>query len=338
MTEPAIMESMKFAQATDGGGIQSITIGRKPVPKPVDGEALVRLKVATLNYRDLLTLQGGLPGIKNPHYVPLSDAVGEVVAVGTGVARVRPGDRVTPLFSQGWLSGPTPAMTMLGGPIDGVASQYAVFDAESLCHIPDTIGDLEAATLPCAGITAWSAVFGPRPIQANEWVLVQGTGGVSMAALQWAKAAGAKVVVTSSSDAKLRRALSLGADVVINYCMTPDWASAAIEARGGKGMDLVVDVVGEGQIEQCIRAVGRRGAISAVGRLSGERSWKTESKVPIHPIVVGNREQHEAMIAYCAKHGIRPVVDAVYDLERLADAMKVLKSGNFFGKIAINLL
>ena len=229
-------------------------------------------------------------------------------------------------------------MDMLGGPVDGVARQYAVFDAESLCLIPDEIGDLEAATLPCAGLTAWSALFGPRPLKSGEWVLLQGTGGVSLAALQWAKATGANVILTSSSDAKLHRAKALGADITLNYRKTPDWASAAREALGGRGVDIVVDVTGAAELEACARIVNDDGLISEVGRLLGESSRGHEVNKPAASIVVGNREQHEAMLAFCAKYGIRPVVDTVYDLDRLAAAMHHLESGRFFGKIGINLL
>ncbi len=330
--------SMKAAVVQAGAGIGGITIREMPVPTPGAGEALVRLKAATLNFRDHLMIDGKLPGTKAPDYVPLSCAAGEVVSVGDDVTRVKPGDRVSPLFSQGWFTGPQTTMTMLGGPIDGVARNFAVFDAESLCLIPDEIGDLEAATLPCAGLTAWSAVFGVRPLAPGAWILVQGTGGVSMAALQWGKAAGAKIIVTSSSDAKLHRAKALGADITINYRTTPDWAAAARAALGGRGVDIVVDTVGAAGVKDCARVVADDGIIAAVGRLEGISSWGIEVGKPVVPIVVGNRERHEAMIAFCAQHGIRPVVDMVYDLDRLAEAMRHMASGRFFGKIGINLM
>jgi NADPH:quinone reductase-like Zn-dependent oxidoreductase len=332
------MSTMKSAFAHSGAGIEGVSLREAPVPAPGAGEALVQLKAATLNFRDLLGVRGQLPGTKEPEYVPLSCAAGEVLAVGVGVTRVKPGDRVSPLFSQGWFHGPTPAMTMLGGPIDGVARNFGVFDAESLCLVPDAIGDLEAATLPCAGLTAWNAVFGPRPLKTDEWILVQGTGGVSLAALQWAKAAGANVIVTSSSDIKLSRAKALGADIAINYRTAPDWAGAARAALSGRGVDIVVDVVGASQIEECARAVGDGGIISSVGLLEGAHSWGKDVGKPIVPIVVGNREQHEAMLRFCVVHRIRPVVDIVYDLDRLPEAMRRMESGKFFGKIGINLL
>lgn len=332
------MLAMHAVTARSGGGIASLSHREAAVPTVGAGQVLVRLRAATLNFRDLLVLRGLVPRVREPEYVPLSDAVGKVVAIGDGVTRVALGARVSPLFAQGWLSGSQPSMAMLGGPVDGVARQFAVFDAESVCLVPDEIGDLEAATLPCAGLTAWTALFGARPLKAGEWILVQGTGGVAVAALLWAKAVGAKAIVTSSSDAKLARARSLGADIGINYRRNPDWAGAARAALGGRGVDIVVDVVGETQIDACARAVGEGGVISAVGRLEGTASWGKEVGRPVIPIVVGNREQHEAMLAFCARYGVRPVVDAVFDLTRLPDAMRALESGDHFGKIAINLL
>jgi NADPH:quinone reductase-like Zn-dependent oxidoreductase len=327
---------MKAAYARSGAGIDGITMRETPRPEVGAGQALVRLKAATLNFRDLLILKGVYPA--EPTYVPVSDAVGEVVSIGAGVTRVKAGDRVSPLFAQGWLTGPVPTMTMLGGPVDGIAREYGAFDAESLCKIPDEIGDLEAAALPCAGLTAWSAVFGPAPLKPGQWVLVQGTGGVSLSALQWAKAAGAHVIATSSSDAKLKRARSLGADITINYKTNPDWPAAARAARGGQGVDLVVDVVGAAETADCARALNDGGIIAAVGQLEGPPSWGQEVGKPVIPIAVGNREQHEAMLAFSAKHGVRPVIDTVYDLDRLPQALQHLESGKFFGKIAINLL
>ena len=332
------MTTMKAAFAKPESSINDIEIREIEIPAPQAGEALVRLKAATLNYRDLLALRGKVNSTKTPEYVPLSDAVGEVVATGEGVTRVASGDRVSPLFAQGWLTGPTPSPFMLGGPVDGVARQYATFDAESLCLIPDEIGDLEAATLPCAGLTAWTALFGHRPLQPGEWILTQGTGGVSLAALQWAKAVGAKVIMTSSSDAKLRRARALGADVTINYRKTADWPAAARAATNGRGVDIFVDLVGASQVADGATALAENGLVAAIGRLEGTSSYGMDIGKRLAPIVVGNRDGHEAMLKFCADKGIRPVIDTVYDLERLADAMRLMDTGDFFGKIGINLL
>jgi NADPH:quinone reductase-like Zn-dependent oxidoreductase len=329
---------MLSAYAKGGAGIAAIELREVEVPQPGPGEALVRLNAATLNYRDWLFVTGALENMtKEPEYVPLSCGAGEVVAVGDGVTRVKAGERVSPLFSQVWLTGRMPSMQMLGGFADGVARQYAVFDAEGLVINPPELGDLEAATLPCAGLTAWNALFQHRPIKPGEWVYCPGTGGVSLAALQFAKAAGAKVVITSSSDAKLARAKALGADVCINYRTVPDLGAAIRAATGG--IDVVVDVVGIDQLELNLSLLNEGGLVAAIGMLAAHFSWGTGQfdDPRLGRISVGNREEHEAMLAFCAQHAVRPVVDAVYDLARLPEAYRLLESGQFFGKIGINL-
>jgi NADPH:quinone reductase-like Zn-dependent oxidoreductase len=333
------MSKMQAAYAVGGNGMESIELREVDVPAPAAGEALVRLHAATLNYRDWLFMTGVLPGMtKQPDYVPLSCGAGEVVALGDGVTWVKVGDRVSPIFSQGWLTGRMPTMQMLGGFADGTARQYAVFDAESLVINPPELGDLEAATLPCAGLTAWNALFQHRPIKAGEWVYCPGTGGVSLAAMQFAKAAGAHVVITSSSNEKIARAKAMGADVGINYRTRPDLAKAIRDEVGG-GIDVVVDVIGMDMLDDHLAMLNEGGIVSAIGMLGAHFSWgpnQLEDK-RVGRISVGNRAEHEAMIAFIAKHAIRPVVDVVYDLGRLADAMHHLKSGKFFGKVGVNL-
>ncbi len=335
------MPIMTGAKAAGGAGMDCLTLTDMDIPVPTAGQALVRLTAATLNYRDLAFIRGDIVGVtKEPDYVPLSCGAGEVVAVADGVTRVKIGDRVSPLFSQGWMSGRRPAMDMLGGTMDGTARPYGAFDAESLCLIPDELGDMEAATLPCAGLTAWNALYQERPLQPGEWVLCPGTGGVSIAALQFAKAAGAHVVMTSSSDAKLARARAMGADITINYRNDPDWPGAIRTALGGKGVDIVVDVVGASALETNASLLNPGGALAAIGMLGSDFSWHGADTGGhrVVRITVGNREEHEAMLAFCAKHAIRPVVDTVYDLTRIADAYRHLESGKFFGKIGLNLL
>lgn len=327
----------KVALAEGGAGIDAITVTEQPVPEPGPGEAQVRLVAATLNYRDFLFATGRLSGMtKTPRYVPLSCATGEVTALGAGVTGLKIGDRVNPTFIQGQAEG-SPMPMMLGGNVDGVARQWAVFPADRLCVVPDELGDLEAATLACAGLTAWSALFGARPIRAGETVLVQGTGGVSLAALQWAKAAGAHVIITSSSDAKLNRALALGADQGVNYRSQGDWAGAVRAALGGKGVDIVIDVAGASQLEASADLLNDGGQISAIGMLDGEFSWTRKIEKSLVPISVGSPEQHAAMLAFAARHRIRPVVDIVYDLDRIGEALHRLESGRFFGKVGIGL-
>lgn len=335
------MARMLSAVAVGGAEIDGVRVQETEIPEPGPGQALVRLKAATLNFRDLIAAKGMMQGLtREPDYVPLSCGTGEVVALGDGVERVAVGDRVNPIFALGWIEGPRPTMDMLGARVDGVARQYAVFPADSLCPVPDTLGDLEAATMTCAGLTAWNALFQPRPLKAGEWVLLQGTGGVSIAALQFAKAAGANVVITSSSDAKLNRARALGADVTVNYRVEPDWAAAVHRELGGRGVDIVVDVVGASQVETAAALLNPGGVIAAIGMLGSDFSWHV-ADVGGHPvarITVGNRTEHETMLAFCEHHAIRPVVDAVYDLTRIQDALRHLESGRFFGKIGINLL
>lgn len=330
----------KVAKAYSGKGIDAVALFDEPIPTPGPNEALVRLNAATLNFRDLIIVKGLMQGLgKEPDVVPFSCAAGEVVSVGDGVSRVKAGDRVVPIFALSWLTGAEPSYDMLGGPVDGVARQYAVFPAESLTLTPDELGDLEAATLACAGLTSWSALTQYRQTRPGDWILAHGTGGVSIAALQFAKAMGARVAITSSSDAKLARARSLGADVTVNYRTTPDWASAIREAVGGNNIANVVDTVGEVQFDDNASLLVADGQISAIGMLGSDFSWtKQDIKVSMKPISVGNRDQHEAMTAFIVQHKIKPVVDVVYDLDRIHDAYRRLESGKFFGKVAVNLL
>lgn len=330
-------EQMLRAVATGGAGIDAIRFEQEPLPTPGQGEVLVRFHAATLNYRDLIGVRGALPGMtREPDYVPLSCGAGTVAAIGEGVQRVRPGQRVSPVFVLGWVSGGPESMGTrhLGGQADGVGRTHGVFASEDLVLLPDALSDLEAATLPCAGLTAWSAVVSAGAIQPGQLVVVQGTGGVSIAALQFAKAAGAEVVITSSSDAKLARAKALGADYCINYRATPDWAKAAREAAG-RGADLVVDVVGRAELERSAAVCRSGGRIAAIGMLDGAFSWGAEVGVPVLPVTVGSRDGFEAMLRAIVVNRIRPVIDAVYPLDRLGDALRKLESGDFFGKIGV---
>ena len=303
---------MQMALTVSGKGIDAMKLVDAPIPVPGPGEALLRMRAATLNFRDLIMAKGLIPGIaKEPEVVPLSCGAGEVVA----------------------------SADMLGGSVDGVGRQYACFPAESLCHIPDQIGDLEAATFACAALTSWSALTQYRHVQPGDWILAHGTGGVAIAALQFAKAIGANVIITSSSDAKLARARALGADVAINYRTTPDWPAAVRAAIGGNRVSNVVDTVGEVQFDRNASLLVDEGQISSIGMLGSDFSWTLQNPgVSMVPISVGNRDQHEAMVAFTAAHNLRPVVDVVYDLSRIQDAYRHLESGNFFGKVGINLL
>ncbi|MGE3692714.1 MAG: NAD(P)-dependent alcohol dehydrogenase [Novosphingobium sp.] len=330
----------KVAKLLSGKGIEAITVSEVAVPEPGPGEALVRLHAATLNFRDIIMAKALIPGIaKEPELVPMSCAAGEVAAVGSGVTRVKAGDRVTPIFTLGNIRGPQTSYDMLGGSVDGVARQYATFPAESLVLNPDELGDLEAATLTCAALTSWSALTGFRPTAPGEWVLAHGTGGCAIAALQFAKAMGCNVAITSSSDRKLNRAKSLGADVTVNYKATPDWAEAIRQAIGGNKVANVVDTVGAVQFDDNASLLAEGGQLSAIGMLGSDFSWtKQNPTVNLAPISVGNRDQHEAMLEFIVQHRIKPVVDVVYDLDRIQDAYRCMESHAFFGKVGVNLL
>jgi NADPH:quinone reductase-like Zn-dependent oxidoreductase len=329
----------KQAKLLSGKGIGTLTIEDAPIPEPGPGEALVRLHAATLNFRDIIMAKALIPGIaKEPDLVPLSCGAGEVVSVGSGVTRVKAGDRVSPIFSLGHINGPQTSYEMLGGNVDGVARQYAVWRQESLVHNPDELGDLEAATLACAGLTSWSALNAFRQTKPGEWILAHGTGGVSLAALQFAKAMGCNVAITSSSDRKLARAKSLGADVTINYKTTPNWAEAIRKELGGNKLDNVIDTIGAVQFDDNASLLADGGQLSAIGMLGSDFSWSVPNRtVTLAAISVGDRDGHEAMLRFIVQHRIKPVVDIVYDLDRLQDAYRCMESHQFFGKVGVSL-
>ena len=262
---------MKAWELQGPGGVDEMNLVEKPVPAPGPGQVLVKLKAATINYRDLLTVKGGYGSRQKFPLVPLSDGAGVVESVGAGVTRFKPGDRVTGSFFEGWLGGEPSEEKMrsnLGGALDGVLCEYRVWPAAALVRTPEHLSDVEAASLPCAGLTAWSAVIKLGGIRPGQTVLTQGTGGVSIFALQFAKMSGARVIATSSSEAKIEKLKELGADVTINYKTTPDWGKLARQATG-HGVDLVVEVGGVGTLNESIRATRIGGTIAFIGVLAG---------------------------------------------------------------------
>jgi NADPH:quinone reductase-like Zn-dependent oxidoreductase len=321
-------------------GEQHIKVRERPVPAPGAGEVVVRVHAASLNYRDLTFMQGG-SGFSRFPYVPLSCACGSIAAIGDGVTRVAVGDRVCPIFFQNWLEGPQPPdveMRPLGGPIDGVAADLVCLSEHGVVKVPDTLGDLEAATLPCAGVTVWNALHGIRATKPGDVVLLLGTGGVSILGLQLAKAGGATVIITSSSDAKLARARRLGADHGINYRSTPDWGRRAREWTGGRGVDVVLEVGGLETLSQSVLALRDGGDIAGIGLLAGTPVWQAnETRVRLQRIRVGSRRHFEDLLRAIVATGVRPVVDTVYPLERLGDAFRTMKAGAMFGKIGISV-
>jgi NADPH:quinone reductase-like Zn-dependent oxidoreductase len=333
---------MRAVEIRGAFGLDNLIVAERPDPRPGFGQVLLRMHAASLNYRDLLTILGKYnPKLKLP-LVPCSDGVGEVLEVGEGVTRVRPGDRVCPIFAQGWLAG-EPARdksrSTLGGPLDGTLAERMVLNEEGLVKVPEHLTDEEAAALPCAAVTAWNALT-RAALNAGETVLVQGTGGVSLFALQFAKMLGARVIATSSRDEKLALARELGADETINYRETPEWGARAKELTGGTGVDLIVEVGGADTLEQSLRGIRFGGTVSLIGNLSGSDAHVRlplifMQHVRVLGIFVGHRESFEVMNRAITLHRLRPVIDRVFPLEESRAAFEHMAAGGHFGKIAV---
>ena len=312
-------------------------------PAAAAGQVVLRMRAAAVNYRDLLMVQG-MGGVRKLPLIPFSDGAGEVIAVGDGVSRVKIGDRVCPMFFQSWKDGRPDAYKRakpLGGPLPGVLQDEMAVDADYVSPAPKGWSFEEAATLPCAGLTAWRALMVEGELKAGETVLVQGTGGVSIFALQFAKMAGARVIVTSSSDDKLSRAKTLGADETLNYKPTPEWAKVALELTGGAGVDHVVEVGGAGTLNQSLEAAKVGGRILVIGVLSG---FSQQIAMPVLfgknlrmiGLSVGSREMFESMVAAIDKAGMKPVVDRVFSIDETPEALRCMKGAGHFGKICIS--
>jgi NADPH:quinone reductase-like Zn-dependent oxidoreductase len=325
-------------------GFDDLTLMEADVPKPGSGQVLVRMHAASLNFRDLSVATGKYMMSKlPPNLVPLSDGAGEVIEIGSGVDRVKPGDRVAGIFMQGWLGGehePWHGATALGGAIDGVLAEYVVFDQQGLVHIPAHLSYRQAATLPCAAVTAWHALNGLKPVGPGQSVLVLGTGGVSMFGLQLAHAAGARVIVTSSSDEKLERAKALGASEGISYKTTEAWHKAVRALTGGRGVDHVLEVGGPGTLQRSIGATRMGGVVSLIGVLSRGQVDPLAilaGGVTVQGIFVGSRQMFEAMNRAIEFHRIVPVVDRVFPFAAVQDAYRSLKAATHMGKIVIEI-
>jgi NADPH:quinone reductase-like Zn-dependent oxidoreductase len=333
---------VKAYQLQNSFGIDNVVPVDLPQPKAGPGQIVLKMRAFSLNYRDLMVVKGQYnPKLRFP-LVPLSDGVGEVTAVGDGVSRVRVGDRVCPLFMQKWLAGElteTAAKSSLGAGPDGVLAEYVAFHEDGVVAVPKHLSDAEAATLPCAGVTAWHALVSEGRLRAGDTVLVQGTGGVSLFALQFARLNGARVIATSSSDAKLQRALKLGTSDGINYKTTPEWGDKARELTAG-GVDHVVEVGGAGTMAQSLKAVRLGGRISLIGVLAGGGTFDPRpmlmKNVRVQGIFVGSREMFTAMNKAIALHQMRPVVDRVFKISEVREALKYLDSAQHFGKIVVS--
>lgn len=335
---------MKVFQIQDDWGFDNLKLAERPDPKAGPGQVVVRMKAASLNYRDLVVpLRGYGSHTGNLPLIPISDGAGEVVECGAGVSRVRVGDRVCPLFTQAWISGePTPERLgkSLGGPLDGTMAEFMLLPEGGVVKVPDHLTWEEAASLPCAALTAWSAVVTHDRLGPGSRVLVQGTGGVALFALQFAKLQGCHVTVISSSDEKLARVKAMGADAGINYRSTPEWYRATREITANQGYDHILELGGEKTLEQSLRCIRPGGTLSMIGVLSGGKlnaplGLVVTRQVRLQGITVGNRDGFEAMMRAVDQHKLKPVVDKVFAFDELKEAMAYLKSGAHFGKVCI---
>lgn len=325
-------------------GFESIKLVERPEPSLGPGQVLLKMRAWSLNYRDLMIAKGQYnPKLRMPA-VPLSDGVGEVVKIGEGVSRVKVGDRVAGAFMPKWISGEineAKARSALGGGgPDGMLAELVAIDAEGVVHVPDHLSDEEGATLPCAAVTAWHALVGEGRLKAGDTVLVQGTGGVSIFALQLARLQGARVIATSSRDEKLARAIALGASDGINYSTTPKWDERARELTAGAGVDYVVEVGGAGTLAQSMRAVKSGGQISLIGVLTGGAGQVNPlpilmKNIRVQGIFVGSREMFEDMNRAIALHRLKPAVDRVFPFADAVAAYRYMESAAHFGKVVI---
>ena len=324
-----------------GAGLDHLKPAERPEPTAGPGEVVVRLGAASINYRDLATVTMMAPPRA---LIPLSDGAGLVEAVGDGVTRVTAGDLVMPGFFPRWIAGPpTPErLAALGGALDGVACERIAISAEGVTPAPAGWSAEEAATLPCAAVTAWRGLITEGRLQPGQTVLVQGTGGVSIFALQFAKLAGARVIVTSSSDEKLERARKLGADETINYRAEPEWAKAAKALTGGRGVDHVIEVGGAETFRQSIAAAALGGHIAVIGILSGFVKDLSMAEIfgrnlRISGITVGSRQHVEDMVRAIEVGSLKPVIDRRFPLNELPDALALMQAGGHFGKVVIDI-
>ena len=334
---------MNAYQLTALTGANALKLTQLADPKPAPGQVLVRVQATSLNYRDLMVASGRyVPGVPVP-LIPLSDGAGEIAAVGAGVTRWKVGDRVAGTFFQNWQTGPIRKETFetaLGGSLNGMLAEYVALSADGVIAVPPHLSSAEAATLPCAALTAWHALVTDGKISAGQTVLVLGTGGVSIFALQFAKMHGARVIITSGSDEKLARAQALGADETINYRATPDWEKEVFRLTEKAGADHVVEVGGTDTFPRSLRAVAMGGTISVIGGVSG-----FTSEVPLRDILgksalirgifVGSRDMFAAMNRAISQHRLKPAIDRVFPFAEAPAAYRYQESGAHFGKVVI---
>ncbi len=324
-------------------GLDGLQLKQAEIPRPGPGQVLVRMTAASLNFRDLRVVQGLYnPRLKRPMR-PLSDGAGIVEEAGPGCERWKKGDRVAGIFMQKWIDGPITrekCNSALGGAIQGVLAEYVLFAEDGLVSVPASLSDEEAACLPCAAVTAWHALFEEEAVVPGQTVLLQGTGGVSVFALQFAKAAGLRAIVTSSSDEKLERVRSMGAAETVNYKKTPDWEETARKLTDGVGVDNVIEVGGSDTVPKSLKAVRMGGTVSVIGVLSGVEPSVAPTgilmnSVRVQGIYVGSRWMFERMNRAIEFHKIKPVIDRVFPWTEFPDALRYMEKQQHFGKICL---
>lgn len=334
---------MKCYVIPSPAGIESLTLAERRDPTPGPRQILVRVRASSLNYRDLLTIEAkSARAAPKPDLIPLSDGAGEVVAVGPGVTRFETGDRVAGCFMQRWFGGPIRESAMgsaMGGAVDGMLTELAVLEEEGAVRLPAHLSYEEGAALPCAAVTAWNALVEIGQLKAGETVLVQGSGGVSIFALQFAKMFGARVIATSSSATKAQRLKQMGAEAVIDYKATPDWDVEAMRLTANRGVDITVEVGGAGTLPRSFLATRIGGRIAVIGLLTGAATLDPmpilRRNLRVQGLYVGSTEMFEAMNRAIEADGLKPVIDKVFPFAEAKDAYRHMKSQQHFGKIVI---
>ncbi len=334
---------MRAYEINSDGGIEALALMERPDPRPGPCEVLVRVRASSVNYRDLSTVED--PVSRNLAYprIPNSDGAGEVVEVGEAVTRFKPGDRVAATFFQRWIDGEITQDAMasaLGGALDGMLAEYVVLHQDGLASVPEHLSDLEAATLPCAALTAWNSLVEQGNVKSGDTVLLLGTGGVSIFALQFATLLGARAIITSSSDEKLSHAKSLGAWETINYRQTPDWDQAVLDLTAGRGVDHSVEVGGAGTLAKSVAATRVAGSIGLIGVLTHGELNPTlimRKSIRLQGIYVGSRRMFEDMNRAIAQHRLRPVIYRTYPFEEGREAYRAMRQAQHFGKLVIEI-
>ena len=334
---------MRAYEIVSDAGVDALALNERPSPQPGKGEILVSVRASSINYRDLSTIEDPVSrGVAYP-LIPNSDGAGEVIAVGEAVTRFKAGDRVAGCFFQDWTDGRISAAAMasaMGGPIDGMLAEEALLSEAGTVNIPAHMSFEEAATLPCAALTAWNCLLEQGNLKAGKTALFLGTGGASIFGLQIAKMVGARAIITSSSDAKLERARDLGADELINYRQTPDWEAQVLDKTDGTGVDVTIETGGGGTLEKTIEATRIGGTISLIGVLTGGTINPTavmRKSIRLQGVYVGNRRMFEDMNAAFAVNQLHPVIDQVFDFEEVRAAYHTMRTAGHFGKLVVRI-